>query len=55
LRVSCANTYPGIMDECQHAIQSVLAKAVQRVPKRGCTDLQAYSMHWPCVGEGAGV
>ncbi len=54
LRIACANAYPGIMDECEEAMLAVLANKVQRVPRVGCTDIQALSMHWPCLFPQAG-
>lgn len=54
LRIACANVYPGIMDECEEAMRAVLANAVQRVRSVGCTYVQSYSMHWPCLFPQAG-
>lgn len=49
LRVFCADAWPGLIDECEHAMLAVLAKNVQRVPKTGCVAVQSYSRHWPCL------
>ncbi|HCT78013.1 MAG TPA: transcriptional regulator [Micromonosporaceae bacterium] len=49
LRISCTDAYPRIMDECEEAMRAVMAKSVQRVQSVGCTNVQAYSMHWPCL------
>lgn len=49
LRIACADAYPAIMDECQEAMRAVLARSVQRVPRDGCTTVQSYSNHWPCL------
>lgn len=54
LRICCANAYPVIMAECETAMRQVLAKSVQRVPREGCTFVQAYSRHWPCLLPQAG-
>jgi hypothetical protein len=49
LRIACADAWPGVMDECEAAMRTVLAKSVQRVRKQGCTSVQSYSNHWPCL------
>lgn len=54
LRIACAQAYPGIMDECEAAMLAVLARKVGRNPSIGCTYVQAYSMHWPCLLPQAG-
>ncbi|GIH05017.1 hypothetical protein Rhe02_30840 [Rhizocola hellebori] len=54
LRIACANAYPGIMDECEEAMRSLVAKSVQRVSRDGCTYVQAVSKHWPCLFPQAG-
>ncbi len=30
-------------------MRRVIATSVQRVPKIGCTSVQSYSKHWPCL------
>jgi hypothetical protein len=54
LRIACTNAYPVIMDECEGAMRSLLAKSVQRVRSVGCTYIQSCSMHWPCLLPQAG-
>ena len=49
LRVYCADSWPGLIDLCETAMLTVLAKKVQRVQKRGCVAVQSYSGHWPCM------
>ncbi|HEX2417456.1 MAG TPA: hypothetical protein VHJ83_04915 [Micromonosporaceae bacterium] len=49
LRIACTAAYPGLIDACEHALRTTLAKSVQRVSKQGCVMVQAYSMHWPCL------
>jgi hypothetical protein len=49
LRVTCALSYPGIIDECRQAMLATLARAVSIVPKVGCVNVQSYSTHWPCL------
>jgi hypothetical protein len=49
LRVFCADAWPGLIDECESAMISVIARKVQRVQKAGCVAVQSYSMHWPCL------
>jgi hypothetical protein len=56
LRIFCCDAYPKIMDEVTAAICALLNVKVGRVPRVGCTELGAYSRHWPCFfpqhGEG---
>jgi hypothetical protein len=49
LRITCANAYPHLMDECERAMAAVLPSRVGRVQREGCTDVTAYSKHWPCL------
>ncbi|MEV4350186.1 LAGLIDADG family homing endonuclease [Actinoplanes sp. NPDC049596] len=49
LRIYCADAWPGLIDECEAAMLTVLAKNVQRVQKAGCVGVQSYSNHWPCL------
>ncbi len=49
LRIYCTNDYPGIIEECADAMRGTLARSVQRVQKKGCVGVQAYSMHWTCL------
>ncbi|MEU5564471.1 helix-turn-helix domain-containing protein [Micromonospora musae] len=48
LRVSCDNSWPGLIDACEQAMKAVLAGSVQRVQKQGCVGVQSYGTHWPC-------
>jgi hypothetical protein len=57
LRITCCNDYPAVMDECADALSAVLpGNRVGRLPRVGCTDVNSYSKHWPCLlpqhGEG---
>jgi len=54
LRIACDNRYPGIMEEGTAAMLATLARKVQRVKAIGCTSLQAYAKHWPCLFPQAG-
>lgn len=49
LRISCADSYPKIMDEVAEAMQTVCGKPAGRVKCEGCTEVNAYWQHWPCV------
>lgn len=50
LRIFCCDAYPHLMDLCQEAIEAVLpSHKVGRFKKLGCTDVSAYSKHWPCL------
>jgi hypothetical protein len=48
LRIVCANAYPELIERCADAMAEVLPNKVSRVPKVGCTEVAAYSKHWPC-------
>jgi len=49
LRIVCANAYPGLVQRCESAMAEVLPNKVSRTPKIGCTEVAAYSKHWPCL------
>ncbi len=49
LRIICANAYPGLMRECEDAMAAVLPNKVGKVVMSGCTEVYAYSKHWPCL------
>ncbi|WP_433282224.1 terminase gpP N-terminus-related DNA-binding protein [Micromonospora sp. CA-244673] len=49
LRISCSNSWPGLISACDDAMRSVLAEKVQRVPQQGCVNVQSYGKHWPCL------
>ncbi len=49
LRIACDDAWPALIDKCEEAMRRVIARSVQRVPKIGCTSVQSYSMHWPCL------
>ncbi|MYS86967.1 helix-turn-helix domain-containing protein [Embleya scabrispora] len=50
LSISCANAWPGLMQECANAITRVLPGSPPNfVPRQGCKDVKRYSQHWPCL------
>jgi hypothetical protein len=49
LRISCADRYPYLMDQCELAMSAVLPTKVGRVQQQGCTEVGSYSKHWPCL------
>lgn len=49
LRISCSDTWPGLIDACDEAMRAVLAAKVQRVRQQGCVSVQSYGTHWPCL------
>jgi hypothetical protein len=49
LRISCADAYPRLIEECEAAIGAVLDSKVGRVKAIGCVQVSAYSKHWPCM------
>jgi hypothetical protein len=49
LRIVCADAYPELIQRCESAMAEVLPNKVNRVRKVGCTEVAAYSKHWPCL------
>lgn len=50
LSIACSNTWPGLMDECEAAVQAVMPhNSVHRVARAGMHEVKAYSKHWPCL------
>ncbi|MGH3389382.1 MAG: helix-turn-helix domain-containing protein [Actinomadura sp.] len=50
LEVACCDDWPGLMDLVSEAINTVMPKlSVGRAHKIGCTSVNAYSKHWPCL------
>lgn len=49
LRIVCADAYPELIQRCETAMAEVLPNKVSRTPKIGCTEVAAYSKHWPCL------
>ncbi|WP_053849291.1 helix-turn-helix domain-containing protein [Streptomyces sp. NRRL B-24085] len=50
LVITCDDSWPGLMDECEQAMRSVFpGNAVCRSGKPGCHDLKLSSNHLPCM------
>ncbi|MBB4922767.1 transcriptional regulator [Kitasatospora kifunensis] len=50
LRIACGNAWPGLIEQCEQAIRTVLpGNGVLRVPAPGCTSVVSTSKHWPCL------
>jgi Homeodomain-like domain len=49
LRIVCADAYQDLILRCESAMAEVLPNKVSRVRKIGCTEVTAYSKHWPCL------
>jgi len=47
LRITCCDQYPVLMDECEESLRFIRGGHVGRVRSVGCTDVKAYSKHWP--------
>jgi hypothetical protein len=54
LRITCAASWPGLLEECRYAMLAVRpvtntrpAKSVTTIPRQGCFELVSYSRHWP--------
>jgi hypothetical protein len=49
LRIACANAWPGLIDACAAAIETVSPSGkAYRVRAVGYTSVVGYSRHWPC-------
>ncbi|MFJ8583219.1 helix-turn-helix domain-containing protein [Streptomyces sp. NPDC093595] len=50
LMITCAETWPGLMDACEQAMRSVFpGNAVCRVRRTGCRNVKVYSKHLACL------
>lgn len=50
LRIACADVWPGLIEACADAIQSVRPdNKVCRVQSQGCQYVTCFSKHWPCL------
>ncbi|WP_333740394.1 helix-turn-helix domain-containing protein [Streptomyces sp. IBSBF 2806] len=50
LSISCADAHPGLMDECETAMQAVFRRnSVCRVSREGCHEVKLYSKHLWCL------
>jgi hypothetical protein len=50
LRIMCADAWPGLVQECVRALQSVRpAGKVMLQQKQGGQEVSSYSRHWPCL------
>ncbi|MFD8206385.1 helix-turn-helix domain-containing protein [Streptomyces sp. NPDC059695] len=50
LSISCTDTWPGLIDACVRAMQSVLpGNHASKVRRQGCLDVKIYSKHLPCL------
>ncbi|MGI5399704.1 helix-turn-helix domain-containing protein [Streptomyces sp. CA-135486] len=50
LSVFCADSWPGLIDECEQAMLSVFPKnSVCRVRRKGCREVKMYSKHLWCL------
>jgi len=49
LRITLDAKYPGIIDECAEAIESILpGQHAYRLMRKGCVEVSMYSKHWTC-------
>ncbi|HWM60405.1 MAG TPA: hypothetical protein VNO83_21445 [Pseudonocardia sp.] len=49
LSISCADAWPGVMNEVEAAMREALGRAVCHVQRHGCVDVKSYSRHWTCL------
>ena len=50
LSITCADAWPGLMDECESAMTAVMPHtSVFRRGRKGCHDITASSVHWTCL------
>ncbi|WP_182885121.1 helix-turn-helix domain-containing protein [Microbispora sp. H10885] len=48
LRIMCADSWPGLRDECARAMTAIRPlNRVRILQKQGCSEVNSYSMHWP--------
>lgn len=48
LRIMCADSWPGLREECVRAIRAIRPlNHVRVLQKQGCTEVNSYSKHWP--------
>jgi hypothetical protein len=49
LRIACADAWPGLIDACEAAVQTLNpGKRAYRVQAQGYVSVVGYSAHWPC-------
>lgn len=50
LNMACCDDWPGLMDAAQAAMSAVMpTSSVFRVHRQGCTSVNSWSKHWPCL------
>lgn len=52
LRIVMDTQYPGVIDECCHAMEALMpGQHAHRQPKKGsrCVEVSIWSKHWPCL------
>ncbi|MGW1891915.1 helix-turn-helix domain-containing protein [Streptomyces sp. NPDC002004] len=50
LVITCTESWPGLMDECERAMRTVFPdNSVCRVRRKGCRNVKVYSMHIHCL------
>ncbi|WP_314618303.1 helix-turn-helix domain-containing protein [Streptomyces stackebrandtii] len=50
LSISCTDTWPGLIDACVRAMQSVLpGNHASKVQRKGCLEVKIYSKHLACL------
>ena len=49
LSITCCDQYSVIMERCEAVMSAVLPNKVGRLHRAGCTDVNSYSKHWPCL------
>jgi hypothetical protein len=50
LSICCCDDYPGLMDDAERSLKSVLPFAsTARWQQKGCTEVASFSRHWACL------
>ncbi|MFD0142171.1 MULTISPECIES: helix-turn-helix domain-containing protein [unclassified Streptomyces] len=50
LSITCADSWPGLIDACTEAMQSVLpGNSASKVQRKGCQEVKIYSQHLWCL------
>lgn len=49
LRIMCADTWPGLLEECKQAMHAMRpGNAIYVQQLQGCSEVRSCSKHWPC-------
>jgi hypothetical protein len=50
LSIYCADDWPGLIQECARVMRAIRSgNKVSTQQRQGCTEVNSYSKHWPCL------